>query len=81
MKFISIIIWGPNYYLSQLLKKHTNKLMVSTTSKTKNKKNTPLQDLAKGSIMGAFIGDACGAFLEFRSHTFKEKDVNNCMAM
>ena len=40
-----------------------------------------LEDRAYGCIMGAFIGDACGAFLEFANEIASEELMDTCMQM
>ena len=39
------------------------------------------KDRAYGCVLGAFIGDACGSFLEFNDHIADENDMNLCMGM
>jgi len=38
-------------------------------------------DRAFGSILGAFIGDACGSYLEFINYVASDEEMNTCMEM
>lgn len=38
-------------------------------------------DRAYGCIIGAFVGDACGAYLEFDERLPSPKKIENCMRM
>ena len=39
------------------------------------------KDRAFGCILGAFIGDSCGSFLEFEVNPISEEQINECMKM
>ena len=43
-------------------------------------KNT-FEDRANACIIGAFVGDACGAFLEFEKKIVSEERMKKCMEM
>ena len=36
---------------------------------------------AYGCILGAFIGDSCGSYLEFIEYLPSDKEMNKCMGM
>ena len=44
-------------------------------------RDASLTDRAFGTILGAFIGDSCGSFLEFYKNTINESGMNICMSM
>jgi hypothetical protein len=39
------------------------------------------KDRAFGCILGAFIGDSCGSFLEFEVQAITEEQMKECMEM
>ena len=43
--------------------------------------NTESKDKAFGSVLGAFVGDAIGAYLEFFNSKINEKDVERAFLM
>ena len=57
-----------------------NKILPNATFWIKNDiKSDKLIKAAKGSILGAFIGDSAGAVLEFMPSQIKERDVNEAL--
>ena len=44
-------------------------------------KSGSLEDLAFGTILGAFTGDACGSFNEFNEEIADEEFMDECMKM
>ena len=42
---------------------------------------SPFENAAFGCILGAFIGDSCGSYLEFIKETVDEKTMDECMLM
>ena len=39
------------------------------------------KDRALGSILGAFVGDSCGSFMEFKNYVLTDQEMNECMEM
>ena len=39
------------------------------------------EDRAFGSIIGAFVGDSCGSYHEFKPKLISEKEMDDCMEM
>ena len=39
------------------------------------------EDRAFGCILGAFLGDSCGSFHEFKNHVLNEEEMEECMEM
>ena len=43
--------------------------------------DTPFKDRAFGAILGAFISDSIGSYLEFEEKPCNNEQVTNCMKM
>lgn len=39
------------------------------------------EDAARGCILGAFVGDSCGSYLEFTTRVATENEMASCLEM
>ena len=44
-------------------------------------KTISFEDRVYGCILGMFIGDACGSYLEFAEETVEDEKMKECMEM
>ena len=38
-------------------------------------------DVARGCVFGAFVGDSCGSYHEFEANVISELEMTKCMEM
>ena len=57
-----------------------NKAKIETHSDlTKKVQKNSFEDRAYGCIIGAFVGDSCGSFMEFYQDIPSEEEMDVCM--